>query len=143
MDLKNYFENTAGKGILATADSDGNVDIAIYARPHVIDETTVAFIMNERLSYRNITSNPKAAYLFLEDTPGYKGKRLYLTKTKEETDAELINSMRKKPDKYQESDSEKHLVYFVVDKIRGIVGDCTFQEKFVSLPVFQARRAGV
>jgi len=124
MNLSDYFENTEGTGILATADSKGNVDIAIYARPHVIDETTVAFIMNDRLSYRDITSNPKAAYLFLENAPGYKGKRLYLTKTKEETDTELINSMRRrKPDKYQESDSKKHLVYFIVDKIRTLVGE--------------------
>jgi hypothetical protein len=123
MNLSDYFENTEGTGILATADSEGNVDIAIYARPHVIDETTVAFIMNERLSYRNLTSNPKAAYLFLEDASGYKGKRLYLTKTKEETDAEVINSMRRKPDKYQESDLKKYLVYFSVDKIRALVGE--------------------
>ena len=123
MNLSEYFENTEGTGVLATADSEGNVDIAIYASPHVIDETTIAFIMNERLSYKNITSNQKAAYLFLEDASGYNGKRLYLTKTKEETDEELINSMRRRPDKYQESDSKKHLVYFVIDKIRAIVGE--------------------
>jgi hypothetical protein len=123
MSIAEYFENTEGTGVLATSDSQGNVDIAIYARPHVIDETTVAFIMNERLSYSNLTSNPKAAYLFLEDTPGYHGKRLYLTKTKEETDMELINSMRRKPDKYEESDLKKYLVYFSVDKIRALVGE--------------------
>jgi len=123
MNLSDYFENTKGTGVLATSDSKGNVDIAIYAQPHVIDETTVAFIMNERLSYRNITSNPKAAYLFLEDTPGYNGKRLYLTKTKEETDVDLINSMRRKPNKYEESDLKKYLVYFSVDKIRPLVGE--------------------
>jgi hypothetical protein len=123
MTLHDYFENTKGTGVLATSDSNGNVDVAIYARPHVIDEKTVALIMSERLSYRNLTSNPKAAYLFLEDTPGYKGKRLYLRKTKEETDAELINSMRRKPERYQESDSKKHLVYFGVDKIRALVGE--------------------
>ena len=61
MNLSGYFENTEGTGILATADSNGNVDIALYARPHAIDEQTVAFIMNEHLSYKNLTSNPKAA----------------------------------------------------------------------------------
>lgn len=123
MSLCDYFENTEGTGVLATSDSQGSVDIAIYARPHVIDETTVAFIMNERLSYRNLTSNPKAAYLFLEDTAGYRGKRLYLTKTEEETDVDLINSMRRKADKYEESDLKKYLVYFSVDKIRPLVGE--------------------
>ena len=123
MNQSDYFENTEGTGVLATSDSNGNVDVAIYARPHIIDEKTVAFIMNERLSYQNITSNPKAAYLFLEDAPGYNGKRLYLTKTKEETDKELIDSMRRKGEKHHEVDSNKHLVYFTVDRIRALVGE--------------------
>jgi hypothetical protein len=123
MNQSDYFENTAGTGVLATSDSEGNVDVAIYAKPHVTDEQTIAFIMNERLSYRNITSNPKAAYLFLEDCPGYKGKRLYLTKTKEETDKELIDSIRRKTEKHHEVDSKKHLVYFRVEKTRALVGE--------------------
>ena len=123
MNQSEYFENTAGTGVLATSDSEGNVDVAIYAKPHAIDENTIAFIMNERLSYKNITSNPKAAYLFLEDCPGYKGKRLYLTKIKEETDKELIDSIRRKSEKHHEVDSNKHLVYFSVDKIRALVGE--------------------
>ena len=124
MNLSGYFENTEGTGILATADSNGNVDIALYARPHAIDEQTVAFIMNEHLSYKNLTSNPKAAYLFLEEGTGYKGKRLYLTKIREDTDAELITSMKKrKTEKYNDSDSKKHLVYFRVDKIRVLIGE--------------------
>jgi len=123
MSLSEYFENTKGTGILGTANSNGNVDLAIYAKPHVTDETTVAFIMNERLSYKNLTSNPKAAYLFLEDTAGYNGKRLYLTKTKEETDKEIIDSMRRKSEKHREVDSRKHLVYFRVDRIKALVGE--------------------
>jgi len=50
MKLSEYFENTDGTGVLATADDKGNVDAALYARPHCLDETTVAFVMNERLS---------------------------------------------------------------------------------------------
>ena len=124
MNLSGYFENTEGTGILATADSNGNVDIALYARPHAIDEQTVAFIMNEHLSYKNLTSNPKAAYLFLEEGTGYSGKRLYLTKIREDTNAELITSMkRRKTEKYNDSDSKKHLVYFRVDKIRILIGE--------------------
>ena len=65
MSLKEFFENTKGTGILATADSSGNVDIALYAKPFVIDEKTIAFIMLNKLSYANIQSNPKAAYKIL------------------------------------------------------------------------------
>ena len=73
MDLKElaqYFENNKGTGILATADGQGNVDLAIYARPHIIDETTAAFIMRERLSHHNLKSNPHVAYMFIEKKPG-------------------------------------------------------------------------
>ncbi len=45
MNLSDYFEKVRGLGILATADPDGMVDLAVYAKPHVIDETTIAFVM--------------------------------------------------------------------------------------------------
>ena len=124
MSLREYFENTKGTGILATADENGNVDVAIYARPHCQDEKTVAFIMNDRLSYKNISSNPKAAYLFLEESIGYKGKRLYLTKTAEESDKDKIDSIRRKTEKHHTtSGEEKHLVYCNVEKVRPLIGD--------------------
>ena len=66
MNLSDYFEKVRGYGILATADSDGMADLAIYAKPHVIDETTIAFIMRERLTHQNLKSNPHAAYMFIE-----------------------------------------------------------------------------
>jgi hypothetical protein len=37
MELKQYFENTEGNGILSTADGSGQVDAAIYSRPHIMD----------------------------------------------------------------------------------------------------------
>ena len=123
MNLFEYFEDTKGIGVLATADSDGNVDIALYARPHIENEETAAFIMNDKLSYHNLESNPKAAYLFQEDGPGHKGKRLYLTKINEEADKEKIDSLRRKTERHHQVDAVKHLVYFRVDKIRPIVGD--------------------
>ena len=79
MNLTEYFDNAEGTGVLATADGDGNVDLAVYGKPHMMDEETAAFIMSDRLSHKNVTSNPNAAYLFMEKGPGYKGKRLYLT----------------------------------------------------------------
>ena len=124
MSLREYFENTKGTGVLATADENGNVDVAIYARPHCQDEKTVAFIMNDRLSYKNISSNPKAAYLFLEDSAGYKGKRLYLTKITEESDKDKIDYIRRKTERHHtKSDEEKHLVYCNVEKVRPLIGD--------------------
>ena len=51
MDLAEYFESTKGFGVLATANAEGEVDVAVYARPHVLDEETVAFIMADRMSH--------------------------------------------------------------------------------------------
>ncbi|MFZ0134242.1 MAG: pyridoxamine 5'-phosphate oxidase family protein, partial [Desulfobacterales bacterium] len=58
MTLAEYFENTEGFGVLATADSDGKVDAAVYARPHFLEDGTIAMIMRERLTHHNLQSNP-------------------------------------------------------------------------------------
>jgi hypothetical protein len=41
MELKEYFEQTHGRGVLATADSDGKVDAAVYSRPHILEDGTL------------------------------------------------------------------------------------------------------
>jgi len=124
MNLAEYFKDIKGLGVLATSDSEGNIDVAVYSRPYIIDETTIAFSMLERLSYSNIQSNPKAAYMFAEEGSGYLGKRLYLTKTGEETEPERIEEIKKQHQKKREPDEKvRHLVYFSVDKIRPLVGD--------------------
>ncbi|MBN1766201.1 MAG: pyridoxamine 5'-phosphate oxidase family protein [Sedimentisphaerales bacterium] len=125
MDLHEYFENTEGLGILATANDKGEVDVALYARPHVIDENTVALIMRERLSHQNLKSNPHAAYMFVEKGPGYKGKRLHLTKIREETNQELIEKMRRRQPEIcpAKDDASKYLVHFRIDRVRPLVGE--------------------
>ncbi len=125
MSLSDYFENVQGLGILATADSDGMVDLAIYVRPHVIDETTIAFVMRERLSHQNLKSNPNAAYMFVEQGDGYVGKRLYLTKVSEETNTSLIEEFRKKQPEIcaRDDDSNKYLVFFQINDVWPLVGD--------------------
>jgi hypothetical protein len=125
MDLREYFENTKGFGVLATANADGMVDAAVYARPHVVEEQTVAFIMADRLSHENLQSNPHAAYLFREGSSGYQGKRLYLTKLREETDPERIAELRRRtPPECKPGEGEsRFLVTFRVDDVRPLVGD--------------------
>jgi len=47
MKLREYFEQTKGVRVLATADQAGNVDGAIYSKPYFIDEETIVFLMAE------------------------------------------------------------------------------------------------
>jgi len=125
MKLSEYFEAAKGTGVLATADSSGQVDAALYARPHVIDEQTVAFIMADRLSHRNLQSNPYATYLFVERGEGYQGRRLYLTKIAEETDPQKIQALRRRPLPAEcgTEDESRFLVHFRVGRVRPLVGD--------------------
>ena len=119
--LKEYFENTKGSGVLATADSSGKVDAAIYSRPHFLEEGTLAFIMRDRLTHHNLQSNPHATFLFREDGPGYNGKRLFLKKVREENNPELIRKIKRR--KYTDDNEEpKFLVYFTLDKELPLIG---------------------
>lgn len=123
MTLEAYFEEKKGFGILSTADGEGRVNAAVYSRPHVMDDGTVAFIMWDRLTHSNISSNPHAVFLFREDGPGYKGKRLYLTKTREEEDSELLQSLRRKsPSPEKDARESKFLVFFEVYKELPLIG---------------------
>jgi len=124
MKLNEYFENMKGRGVLATADAEGRVNAAVYARPHIMDDHTVAFIMPDRLTHRNVQSNPHAAYLFMEDSPTFKGVRLALTKIREEQDSELLYSLRRKSYLPEEEAKEgtRFLVFFQVDNILPLIG---------------------
>jgi len=124
MNLKQYFDANNGTGILATADKDGVVDAAIYSRPHVFEDGTVAFLMRERLTYHNIQANPYATYLFVESGTGYSGVRLYLKKIKEDDDLDLIAKMTRSWLSPQEDKAKgpKHLVHFKIEKILQLIG---------------------
>ncbi len=126
MKLSEYFEKATGRGVIASADSEGKVALAIYARPHFIDEETVAFIMADRLIHKNLGANPHAAYLFMESGERYVGKRLYLKKIKEETDSALIDEIRRKDScpTYEASPEKiRYLVYFHIEKVLPLIGD--------------------
>ncbi len=121
MSLERYFEETKGTGVLATADGQGRVDAAIYARPHVMPDGTLAFIMRDRLTHHNLQSNPYATFLFIERTTGYQGKRLFLKKIREEQNPELIRQLKRRT--YADEDDEpKFLVHFQVEKELPLIG---------------------
>jgi hypothetical protein len=125
MKLSEYFEKVQGIGVLATADAEGKVNVAIYARPHFLDEnddSTCAFIMSDRVSHENVKINPHAAYLFAEEGQDYVGKRLTLTMAREETDIEKIQSIRRRSVPPVSEEGMKYLVYFRIEGVRPLIG---------------------
>ena len=125
MNLNDYFEKKAGIGVLATAGQGGEVGTAIYARPHVLDDNSLAFIMRERLAYANLQVNGHANYMFIEQGGGFKGVRLFLEKEEEIVDQELIAAMTRRHLAPEEDKAKgpKHLMRFRVVKVLPLVGD--------------------
>lgn len=126
MKLSEYFGKTKGRGVFATSDSKGKVGAAVYGRPHFLNEKTVAFIMADRSMRKNLQSNPYASYLFMESREGYVGKRLYLTKIKEENDRAFVDKIRRQegcPVYKVYKDQIKYIVYFRIDKVLPLIGD--------------------
>lgn len=122
MDLKRYFDEKKGMGVLSTADENGKVNSAVYARPHVMEDNNIAFIMRDRLSHFNLESNPHAAFLFREEGAGYKGVRLHLTKIREESDTPLVKELCRRCRIEDQPDAVRHLVTFAIDKQMPLIG---------------------
>lgn len=125
MTLKEYLESREGKSIVSSANSDGMVTSAIYSRPHVFDDGTIAFVMRKRLTHENLKTNPYASYMFIEEGHGYQGIRLFLRKIKEDTDDALIQKMTRRHLTPEEDEAKgpKFLMHFRIERILPLIGD--------------------
>jgi hypothetical protein len=126
MKLSEYFEKTQGVGVLATTDASGQVNQAIYSRPHFPndgDDDTCSFIMSNRLTHDNVRHNPSASYLFIEEGKDYVGKRLSLTVMGEETDPEKIKAIRHRNIPTISEEEGKYLVHFHIEGVRSLIGN--------------------
>lgn len=121
MDLKDYFSNKKGLGILSTADSTGKVNSAVYSRPHFLGDDQVSFIMRDRLTRANLKSNPNANYMFVQHTEGLSGLRINLHKLSESTDQQQIAKLSRRKTT-SKSEEKRYLVTFRVEKILSLIG---------------------
>lgn len=121
MNIRDYFTEKVGVGVISTSNHRGEVNSAVYAKPHVTGTDTVAFIMRDRLTRANLLENAKANYLFIEHDHGYKGIRISLTKLEENQDKELIKSLSRRNTRKDDTE-ERFLVTFTVDKVLTLIG---------------------
>ena len=120
-DLKAYFSGTQGTGILSTADGEGLVNSAIYARPHFLEDGSIAFIMRERLTHHNLLSNRHASYMFIEKHGSYQGRRLHLTRLTETSDLPTIERLKRRT--YSDDhEINRYLVRFRIDRVMPLLG---------------------
>lgn len=94
MDLSGLFKSS-GFGVMATAGADGTVNTAVYARPHVVNGTTLVWGMTEGRTFRNIRENPQASFLFKTELPGYIGVRVALELIRTEEVGDMLAEIKK------------------------------------------------
>lgn len=122
MDLAAYFDSTDGTGIISTADSSGRTNGAVYAKPHVLENGHIAFIMRDRLSHHNLMSNPRAHYLFVENNGKSHGIRLHLQMVEETDDAAVVERYSRRS--VSPGDGERRFfVTFAIVKALQLLGD--------------------
>ncbi|UFS72619.1 pyridoxamine 5'-phosphate oxidase family protein [Geomonas sp. RF6] len=122
MNLAELFPE-GGRGVIGTADAQGQVDLAVFAIPHIVDEETLAWGVGEGRTYHNLKENAKASYLYIAPTRGYNGWRLTLS-LKEMGEGALLEEIRARAAKnswVQDVSEIKHVLYFKVDEVRPLV----------------------
>lgn len=113
-----------GRGVIATASKDGVPNMAIYAVPHVMDGSTVAWGMTAGRTWRNLLENPHASYLYMMPGSAIAGVRLTLAlKEISETDP-LVNRIRettRESVSLDAGESIRFVAFFDVTEIRPLV----------------------
>lgn len=80
-ELMELFNKRPRIGMLSTANIKGEVDVAVFGSPQMIDENTVVMGIGRNRTLRNLQENPNAVFIVVE--PGntvmdWKGARVYL-----------------------------------------------------------------
>lgn len=121
------FNKTARIGALATTNKTGDVNVAVFGSPRMIDEETVVMAIGDNRSYTYLQANPKAAFIVIEpgDSPTqWKGVRLYLEVAAMEAYGELLDSMREKIRKLagdRSANAIKAAIRFKVVDVRPLI----------------------
>ncbi len=123
MNLSELFDHQ-GLGVMSTSSSDGKVNSAVYARPHVIDEATLVWGMTDKRTYQNLTRNRHAAFLFKTGGPGFNGVRLALELIRTEESGELLETIKAKTDEIVgpgAGAAVTHAAWFKVVEVRPLI----------------------
>jgi len=95
--LMEYFNKQPRLGTLSTADKAGNVNVAYFGSPRMVDEKTVFMGLGKNRTFANLQENPHAAYMIMEpgaSLPEWKGVRVYLTMTECQTSGEKLDQIK-------------------------------------------------
>jgi len=123
MQLSELFSE-GGRGVIATSNLQGEVNVAIYAMPHVIDDETLAWGMTEGRTYKNVAQNPRAAYLHMNPGAGFSGVRLGLKLKRIESSGKMLDAVRIRTSQIVSpaaGAAVKYVAYFTVVEVRALI----------------------
>jgi hypothetical protein len=95
--LMEYFNKQPRLGTLSTANKDGNVNVAYFGSPRMVDEKTVFMGLGNNHTFANLQDNPNAVYMIMEpgeSLPEWKGVRVYLAMMDCQTSGEKLDQIR-------------------------------------------------
>lgn len=98
-EVMELFNKETRIGTLSTATKNGDVNVAIFGSPRMIDENTVVMGIGKNRSLQYLQENPKAVFIVME--PGatvmdWKGCRVYLTVEAIENEGALYEQIKGK-----------------------------------------------
>lgn len=109
-ELRQYFKETKGSGVLVTSDSQGKVDALVFPKPIIDENGYIVFISQDAVLSKNLKENPRALFVFTEYTKPNKGIRLELVKSHEDYETEIRYSL--KHQEFSKKNSATRFLYF-------------------------------
>lgn len=126
-ELREMFNKRPRIGALSTSDGKGNVNVAVFGSPQMIDDNTIVMGIGNNRSYRNLQQNPKAAFIIMEPgstAPEWKGVRVYLEAGSIETAGELYNKIKEEVTNRlgkQAGEMIKAAIRFTITEVRSLI----------------------
>lgn len=114
-------------GTLSSANRNGDVNVAIFGSPQMIDENTVVMGIGRNRTFQYLQENPKAVFIVVE--PGesvmdWKGCRVYLEAQAIETEGSLYDTIKAKIAEMAGENAAKMIhaaVRFQVTEVRALL----------------------
>ncbi len=126
-ELREVFNKRPRIGALSTSDGKGNVNVAVFGSPQMIDDNTIVMGIGNNRSYRNLQENPKAAFIIMEPgstAPEWKGVRVYLEAVSIESAGELYNKIKEEITNRlgkQAGEMIKAAIRFTITEVRSLI----------------------
>ena len=126
-ELMDFFNKRPRNCLLCTGNKNGDVNVAVYGTPKMIDENTVALAARDRRSYQYLMENPKAAIVVLEPgeiRPDSKAVRVYLELIAVEKEGELLDQFKESVASRagkESADSLQAAMRFEITEVRPLV----------------------